>query len=189
MRFFPSNPRRTAAEILLTVAIIAFVVYDLSGNSAKPEATNVVLSFESKSTVQPSASAPSRFESTVTGIAAGNTFTVCDNTIAPQNPWVIGNFTANQALIIRLGDNCPPAPTLLAFNSTTNASVTAGIIVQGGSWLSFQNIMYTNGIPAGARTGPLVMLPNSVLEAVFSRMLHVRARCYSRFAIAGQHRM
>ena len=183
MRFFPSNPRRTAAEILLTVAIIAFVVYDLSGNSAKPEATNVVLSFESKSTVQPSASATSRFEST------GNTFTVCDNTIAPQNPWVIGNFTANQALIIRLGDNCPPAPTLLAFNSTTNASVTAGIIVQGGSWLSFQNIMYTNGIPAGARTGPLVMLPNSVLEAVFSRMLHVRARCYSRFAIAGQHRM
>ena len=49
MRFLPSTPGRTAAEVLLTVAILAFVVYDLGGqSSAKPEASNVVLSFEGK---------------------------------------------------------------------------------------------------------------------------------------------
>ena len=49
MRFLPSNPARVAAEVLLTVAIVAFVAYDLSGRSSvKPEASNVELSFEAK---------------------------------------------------------------------------------------------------------------------------------------------
>jgi hypothetical protein len=171
MRFLPSNPGRTAAEVLLTAAIVAFVVYDLSGHSSvKPESSsNVVLSFEAK---RPSAlpavdaASSSRFDTAVTGITSANTFTVCGNTAAPTNPWLIGNGT-NQALIIQLGGGCIANPAIQITNSSTNATSLAGINVQSGSWLSFQNIQ-SQGTSAGATSWQLTMASGSTLETVLA---------------------
>ena len=174
MRFLPSKYGRTAAEVLLTTAIVAFVVYDLSGHSSvKPEATSEgVLSFDAKrpSTlpVLSAASSPSRFDAAVTGITAANTFTVCGNTAAPTNPWVIGNGT-NQALIIQLGGGCIVNPAIQTANSTSNVTLAA-ISVASGSWLSFQNIQ-SQATTTGAASGTLTMASGSTLETALASII------------------
>ena len=169
MHFLPASPWRAAAEILLTAAVVAFVVYDLGGDSSvKPEAaSNVELSFEAKRPSSTALTASSRFDAMVTGIATANTFTVCGNTVAPANPWVIGNGT-NQALVIQLGGGCNPNPAITNFNAATNVSVVNGITVNSGSWLSFQNIQYSNGNSAGAISVALSMASGSYLETNLS---------------------
>ena len=163
MRFLPSNPARVAAEVLLTVAIVPFVAYDLSGRSSvKPEASNVELSFEAK---RPSAAplAPSsRFEAAaVNGISASNTFGVCGNTVVAANPWVVGGST-NQALEIHLGSGCICNPAISVSNSTTNASGLAGISVQSGSFLSFTDVSSQQS-GCGATSGLLQLASGSTL--------------------------
>ena len=163
MRFLPSNPARVAAEVLLTVAIVAFVAYDLSGRSSvKPEASNVELSFEAK---RPSAAplAPSsRFEAAaVNGMSASNTFGVCGNTVVAANPWVVGGST-NQALEVHLGSGCICNPAISVSNSTTNASGLAGISVQSGSFLSFTDVSSQQS-GCGATSGLLQLASGSTL--------------------------
>ena len=168
MRFLPSNPARVAAEVLLTVAIVAFVAYDLSGRSSvKPEASNVELSFEAKRPAAAPLAPSSRFEAAVTGITPANTFSVCGNFFAPFNPWVIGNGT-NQALIVQLGNGCSPNPAILNFNAATNVSLPNALIINGGSWFSFQAITTSSGSSAGATCGLLIMLSGSYLETIVS---------------------
>ena len=170
MRFLPSNPARVAAEVLLTVAIVAFVAYDLSGRSSvKPEASNVELSFEAK---RPSAAplAPSsRFEAAaVNGISASNTFGVCGNTVVAANPWVVGGST-NQALEVHLGSGCICNPAISVSNSTTNASGLAGISVQSGSFLSFTDVSSQQS-GCGATSGLLQLASGSTLLTGLSSM-------------------
>jgi hypothetical protein len=130
----------------------------------KPEATNV-LSFEAKrSSALPAAevASSSRFDAAVTGISTANQFTVCGNTQAPSNPWLIGNGT-NQALIIQLGGGCIANPAILSTNTTTNSSTLAGLNIQSGSWLSILNVQsQTTG--SGATSGLLQMASGSILE-------------------------
>lgn len=89
-------------------------------------------------------------------INPGNTSTVCGNTTAPVNPWVIGSVVIPQALVVDLGSvGCPVNPWVLFGGSA------AGVSVVSGSWLTFKN----PSTASTARLQSLTMAPGSYLEA------------------------
>eukprot|EP00906_Rhabdomonas_costata_P010767 RCo015140 len=165
-----------AVEVLLTVGVLAFVAHDLctpSSSSPGPTSRETVLSFEEVSD-RPAERKPSSRSSPRAAVQVTNvnsSFIVCGDTVAPTNPWAIGNSTVNQALVVQLGGGCLSNPAILQFNSSTNVSLVNDIAVASGSWLSFQSVTTSNGGSAGATCGGLSMAPGSFLETVFSASL------------------
>eukprot|EP00906_Rhabdomonas_costata_P023129 RCo033284 len=143
-------------EVVLLVLGTAGVVYDLYdtlaskpsvfSSSSVPGAAIPVLSFEAEGGA---VELPGSFRgpldfipvTATDGLQAGlvpsltvdsaitstNTFTVCGNTTAPANPWVVGTATQAQALVVVLGGSgsCGLTPAILRPSSTsTNSSST-----------------------------------------------------------------
>ena len=143
MRLFSSNCR-TAAEILLTLAVLAFVTYDLVGRSGKPSSEAVSLSLEGKSSavpeVQPAASG--RFQTQISASINDSMRTpVCNALIATSNPQVIGG-TDPEAIIFEGSSVCNTNPVVLASGNTSYA----GLDIMAGSWLSLQNMYVPNPV-------------------------------------------
>ena len=173
MRLFSSNCR-TAAEILLTLAVLAFVTYDLVDRSGKPSSEAVSLSLQAKSSAVSEAlplpthaaapAATTRFTTQIDSAIAADanrTYVVCNDYTAPTNPLVVGTAARTEAIVFLANPTCNANPRVLSSN--TSAGVLAAVTVKGGSWLSLQNVVVPN-MPG--LVGLLTLEPGSWLEAV-----------------------